>query len=88
MEEYPLQGHRFFCAVRYLARVVCDVQAASILASRGIAIREKSAVRPFSIEFDPVGLPTGSFGKDNTTQPFLAILSVVRHASPAAASLL
>jgi len=35
-------------------RVVCDVQAASIPASRGIASREKSAVRPFSIESDPI----------------------------------
>ena len=32
------------------ARVVCDVQTVSISAARGIAIREKSAVRPFSIE--------------------------------------
>jgi hypothetical protein len=36
-------------------RVVGDVQAASIPAARGIVSREKSAVRPFSIEFDLIG---------------------------------
>ena len=55
MEEHPLQGYRFPRAARYLACVACDVQTASIPAARGIAIREKSAVRPFSIESDPIG---------------------------------
>ena len=50
-----MQGYRFPRAARYLACVACDVQTASIPAARGIAIREKSAVRPFSIESGPIG---------------------------------
>lgn len=38
------------------ACIVCDIQTASIPVARGIASREKSAVRPFSIESDAVGL--------------------------------
>ena len=37
------------------ARIVCDVQTANISASRGTPSVKKSAVRPFSIEFDPIG---------------------------------
>jgi hypothetical protein len=57
VKEHPLQDHRFSRAARYLASVVCEVQAANISAARGIASREKSAVRPFSIESDPIGFP-------------------------------